>query len=65
MSGSSRREIERRLDELEDENVDDGTEIIIRDTVVETPWSADDAETGDTTVTRLRWDGGGWVEVEG
>lgn len=68
MSGPSRRDIRRMLERLENEDGDDVPDIIIiKDTVVETPWSdtdADDREVPPDSVTRLKWDGGSWEGVE-
>ena len=64
---TGRREIQRRLDELEAENGDDAPDVIIRDEVVATPWSNTDGDgrkVPASEVTRLRWDsaGGEWVK---
>lgn len=60
---TTRRDIERAVAELEESGAGDVPDIIIRDEVVETPWS-DEAgrEIPAGSVTRLRWDGGEWVE---
>lgn len=68
MSGPSRRDIRRMLERLENEDGDDVPDIIIiKDTVVETPWSdtdADGREVPPDSVMRLKWDGGSWEGVE-
>lgn len=64
---TGRREIERRLSELETEDGDGDLEIVFRDTVVRTGWSddKDDAPPEGTTVTRYYRDedGNGRTEV--
>ena len=64
---TGRREIERRLSELETEDGDGDLEIEWRDTVVRTPWSngRDDAPKEGTTVTRYYRDedGNGRTEL--
>lgn len=58
---TDRRSLERRLADLEDDaDESEDMEIIMRDTVIETSWSADrdDREVPTSSVTRFSIDGG-------
>lgn len=55
MTRPSKRELERRFDDLDDTDDSTPSEVVIEDTVIGTPWPSSDLDDGEerTTTTEI------------